>query len=66
MPAVAQTTHAVSRPGNDMRRTGCDLLLASRAPVGLGGVHAGDPADEPLAVAVGLAPFDPTDRSVEV
>jgi len=66
VPTVAQAAHPVSRPGNNVRYAGCDLLLAARAPVGLGGVHAGDPPDEPLPVAVGLAPFDPTDGPVEV
>jgi hypothetical protein len=66
MPAVAQPTHAVGRPGNDMRYAGCHLLLAARAPVGLGRVGARDPADEPLAVTVELTAFDPTDGSVQI
>jgi hypothetical protein len=66
MPTVAQAAHAVSRPGNDMRYAGCHLLLAARTPVGLGRVGSGDPPDEPLAVAVGLTAFDPTDGPVHV
>jgi hypothetical protein len=66
MPSIAQSTHAVSRPGNDMRYAGRHLLLAARTPVGLGRVDAGNPADEPLAVAVRLTPFDPADGSVQV
>ena len=66
MASVAQATHAVSRPGNDMRYAGRDLLLAARTPVGLGRVGPGDPADEPIAVVVGLSPFDPAYGSVQV
>ena len=66
MPAVAQPTHAVGRPGNHMRYAGCHLLLAARAPVGLGRVGPGDPADEPLAVRVRLAARGATDGAGEV
>ena len=66
VPAVVEPAHAVGRPGNDMRYAGYHLLLASRAPVGLGRVGAGDPADEPVAVTVGLAAFDPTDGSPHI
>jgi hypothetical protein len=66
MPSVAKATHAVRRPGNDMGYAGRHLLLAARTPIGLGRVDASDPADEPLAVAVRLAPFDPADGSVQV
>ncbi len=66
MPAVVQPTHALGRPGNDMRYAGCHLLLAARAPVGLGRAGAADPADEPFAVTVGLPAFDPTDGSVQI
>lgn len=45
---------------------GSHLLLAARAPEGLGGAGARDPADEPFAVAVGLTAFDPTDGSVQI
>jgi hypothetical protein len=66
MPAVAQPTHALGRPRNDMRRAGGHLLLASRASEGLGRAGARDPADEPFAIAVGLTAFDPTDGSVQI
>ena len=66
MPAVVQPTHAVGRPGDDMRYAGGHLLLAARTPVGLGRVGAGDPADEPFAVTVGLTALDPTDGSGQV
>ena len=55
MSSVVQATHAVSRPGNDVRCAGCHLLLTARAPEGLGRAGATDPADKPLTVAVGLA-----------
>lgn len=66
MPAVAQPAHAVGWPGNHMRYAGCHLLLAAWAPVGLGRVGTGDPADEPFAVNVGLTALDPPDGSVQV
>lgn len=66
MPTITQTAHAISRPGNDMRYAGCDLLLTAGAAVGLGRVDPGDPADEPLAVAVGLTPLGPPDGSVQI
>ena len=66
MPAVPETTHTVGRPGNDMRYAGCHLLLATRTPEGLGRSGAGDPADEPFAVPVGLAAFHPTHGSIQV
>ena len=66
MPSVAQATHAVCRPGNDMRYAGRHLLLAARTPVGLGRVDPSDPADKPLAVAVRLTPFDPAYGPVQV
>jgi len=66
MPAVPQATHAVGWPGNDVRYAGCHLLLAARAPEGLGRSGAAHPADEPFAVAVGLPAFDPSDGSEQV
>ena len=66
MTAVVQPTHAVGRPGNNMRYAGCHLLLAARAPVGLGRVGAGDPADEPVTGIVGLAALHPTDGPVQI
>lgn len=66
MPAIPETTHAVGRPGNDMRYAGCHLLLAARAPEGPVRSGAGDPAHEPFAVGVGLAAFDPADGSIQI
>jgi hypothetical protein len=65
VPAVAHPTHAVGRPGNDMRYSGGHLLLAAGAPVGLGRV-AGDPADEPFTVTVGLTTLTPTEGTVQI
>jgi len=64
--AVSEATHALGRPGNDMRYAGRHLLLAARTPEGLGGSGPGDPADEPFAVTVGLPAFAPTDGAVQV
>jgi len=66
MPAVVQATHALGRPGNDMRHAGRHLLLASRTPVGLGGTGAADPADDPFAVAIGLTAREPTNGSGQI
>ena len=66
MPAVVQATHALGRPCDDVRYAGCHLLLASRAPEGPVRAGAADPTDEPLAIAVGLPAFDPTEGSVQV
>jgi hypothetical protein len=66
MATLAQTTDPVGRPGNDMSDAGSYLLLAARAPVGLAGAAARDPSHEPVAVAVGLPSFDPTDGSVQI
>lgn len=66
MPAVVQPAHAVGWPGNDMGYAGRHLLLATRTAEGPVGAGTTDAADKPLAVAVGFAPFDPTDGSVQV
>lgn len=66
VPAVVQTTHALGRPRNHMRYSGCYLLLTTRAPEGPFRAGAADPTDEPLAVAVGLTAFDPTDGSFKI
>lgn len=59
MPPVAEATHPLGRPGNDMPYSGCHLLLAARTPKGLRRAGAGDALDEPLAVAVQLTTFHP-------
>jgi hypothetical protein len=66
MAAVIQAAHALGRPGHDMRYAGCHFLLAARAPEGPRRPGTADPADEPLAVAVGLPTGDPADGSAEV
>jgi hypothetical protein len=64
MPAVAQATHPLGRPRHDMRYAGCHLLLTARAPEGPVRAGSTDPTDEPFAVAVRLAAFNPADRPV--
>ena len=64
--AVPEATHAVGRPGNDMRYAGRHLLLAARTPEGPVRSGPRDPADEPFPVTVGLSAFDPTDGAVQV
>lgn len=66
MSSVVQTTHALGRPGDDVRYAGRHLLLAARAPEGPGRAGAADPANEPFAVAVQLPAGDATDGSVQV
>jgi hypothetical protein len=66
MPAVVKATHALGRPGNDVRYAGCHLLLAARAPEGPVRAVARDPLNEPFAVAVGLSAFDPTEGTVQI
>jgi hypothetical protein len=66
MPPVLQAAHALCWPGDDMRYAGGHLLLAARAPERLRRAGTGDVADEPFAVAVELAAFDPTDGAVQI
>ena len=66
MPTLAKATHALGRPGNNMRYAGRHLLLTARAPEGLGRAGATDLADEPFAVTVGLTAFDPAKGAVQI
>ena len=66
MPSVVHATHALGRPRDDVRYTGCYLLLAARAPERPGRAGAGDPTDEPLAIAVGLSALTPADGPTKV
>ncbi len=66
MPSVLQAAHALSGPGDDMRYAGRHLLLAARTPEQLRRAGTGDVPDEPFAVAVELAAFDPTDGPVQI
>lgn len=66
MSPVLQPAHTVSRPGHDMCGAGHHLLLTARAPEGLRSTGAADPADEPFAVAVGLAAWNTADGTFEV
>ena len=66
MPAVAQATHPLGRPRNDVWYAGCHLLLTARAPEGPVRAVTANPTDEPFAVAVGLAALNSTDGSVQI
>lgn len=66
VPAVVQTTHALGRPRNHMRCSGCYLLLTTRAPEGPVRAGAADPTDEPFAVAVQLPAPSPADCSLKI
>jgi len=64
--AVFQPAYAVSRPGNNMWRSGCHLLLTTGAPEGLGWAGATDPPDEPFTVTVGLTARSPSESAVQI
>lgn len=66
MSAVRQAPDAISRPGDDVRYGGCDLLLTARASVGPCGAGAADPADEPFTVTMGLTARGPADGTVQI
>ena len=63
---VVQSAHTFSRPGNDVRDTRRDLLLAARAPERPRRAGTADSPDEPLTVTVRLAARRPADGPVQV
>ena len=63
---VVHTAHTLGRPGNDVRDTWRNLLLAAGAPERPRRAGTADSPDEPLTVAVRLAAGGPADRPVQV
>ena len=63
---VVQAAHPLRRPGNDVRNTRRDLLLAAGTPERPRRAGTADPPDEPFTVTVRLAARRPADGPVQV